>query len=314
MATQHFWNDDVVAGKPLQRHYLDALLAVSRRLRGDDRLVGIELLNEPTPGFLSPPAFERLELHPFYRRMIDGLRADGERRTIWFEPNILRDVTDADSGVPQRFSSDPDLVYAPHIYTEVFSPPRSPSPFSRQHQQASFEAAAREARLYDAPLVDGEWGGGAGGDWERYRSEHLDLEDQYQTGFAFWIWKQQPGFYDWHTVNVDGSLRTDTVKAQQLSRPHPDAVPGHLVSIDFSNRRLTTGLEGPGGTATLWSGTVVRRGGPTLLDRPLTRVLVDGHPTTAQLQPVEYSSPVVDLLGYRVLVPVPAGRHTIVLQ
>jgi aryl-phospho-beta-D-glucosidase BglC (GH1 family) len=313
-ATQHFWNDDVVAGKPLQLHFLDALLAVSRRLRGDDRLVGIELLNEPTPGFLSPPAFERLELHPFYRRMIDGLRADGERRTIWFEPNILRDVSDADSGVAQRFSSDPNLVYAPHIYSEVFSAPRSVTPFSREHQQASFEAAAREAQLYGAPLVDGEWGGGAGGDWERYRSEHLDLEDQYLSGFAFWIWKQEPGFYDWHTVNVDGGLRADTVKAQQLSRPHPDAVPGHLVSIDWSTGRLSTGLEGPGGTAALWSGTVVRRGGPTLLDRPLTRVLVDGYPRRAQLQPVEYSSAVIDLLGYRVLVHVPAGRHTIVLE
>jgi hypothetical protein len=314
VATQHFWNDDVVAGKPLQRHFLDALLAVSRRLRSDDRLVGIELLNEPTPGLVLPPAFERLELHPFYGRMIDGLRADGERRTIWFEPNILRDVSDADSGVAQRFSSDPNLVYAPHIYTEVFSAPRSLTPFSRQHQEASFEAASREAQLYDAPLVDGEWGGGAGGDWERYRLEHLDLEDQYLAGFAFWMWKQQPGFYDWHTVNVDGSLRTDTVKAQQLSRPHPDAVPGRLVSIDWTDGRLSTVLEGPGGTATLWSGTVVRRGGPTLLDRPRTRVLVDGRVRTAQLEPVEYSSRAVDLLGYRVLVDVPAGRHTIVLE
>jgi hypothetical protein len=283
-------------------------------LRGDSRLVGIELLNEPTPGFVLPPAFERLELHAFYGRMIAGLRADGERRTIWFEPNILRDVTDADSGVAQRFSSDPNLVYAPHIYTEIFSPPRSVTPLSRQHQQASFEAASREAQLYDAPLVDGEWGGGAGGDWERYRSEHLDLEDQYLTGFAFWIWKQRPGFYNWHTVNADGGLRSDTVKAQQLSRPHPDAVPGHLVSIAFSARRLSSRLEGPGGLATLWSGTVVRRGGPTLLDRPLTRVLLDGHARAAQLEPVEYSSPTVDLLGYRVRVQLPAGRHTIVLQ
>jgi hypothetical protein len=313
VATHHFWSNDVVAGKPLQQHYLDALLAISRRLRSDTSLVGIELMNEPSPGFVLPPAFELLELHPFYARMIAGLRADGERRTIWFEPNILRDVSDVDSGVARPFSSDRNLVYAPHIYTEVFSAPRSITPFSRQHQQASFEAAAREAQLYDAPLVDGEWGGGAGGDWERYRAEHLDLEDQYLAGFGFWMWKQQPGFYDWHTVKVDGGLRSDCVKAQQLSRPHPDAVPGHLVSISWSNGRLNTSIDGPGGTVTLWSGTVVRRGGPTLINRPLTRVLVDGHERAAQLEAVEYSSPAVDLFGYRVRVLVAGGSHTIVL-
>jgi hypothetical protein len=86
------------------------------------------------------------------------------------------------------------------------------------------------------------------------------------------------------------------------------------VSIDFSDGRLSTRLEGPRGTATLWSGTVVRRGGSTLLGRPLTRVLVDGRARAAQLKPVEYSSPAVDLLGYRVRVRVPAGRHTIVLE
>jgi hypothetical protein len=43
-------------------------------------------------------------------------------------------------------------------------------------------------------------------------------------------------------------------------------------------------------------------------------VLVDGHARAAQLDPVEYSSAALDLLGYRVLVRVPAGMHTITLE
>jgi hypothetical protein len=41
--------------------------------------------------------------------------------------------------------------------------------------------------------------------------------------------------------------------------------------------------------------------------------LVDGQERAAQLERVEYSSPAVDLLGYRVRVQVPEGGHTIVL-
>jgi len=304
-AYDHFWSDTVVAGKPLQQHYLEAMLTVSRLLRSDRGLLGLELMNEPTPGSLYPPAFERQQLWPFYRRMIAGLRADGERRMLWFEPNILRDALDFDTGQPERFSSDGNLVYAPHIYTGTFNSGGLPQ------LQASFAAAEREARAYGAAWVDAEWGGGSGGANEPFRVSKLDLLDQYGVGSGFWMWKQRPGFYNWQTVEVDGALRSDSLRAQQLSRPHVDAVPGLLASTSFGDGALDARVQGGGGWATVWSGTVVRRGGETLIARPYTRVAIDGRPAAAWLSRREFTTGSVSMYGYRVTFRVPPGTRDV---
>lgn len=308
-AYDNFWTDRETAGQGLQGHYLDALLAVSRRLRADRRLLGLELMNEPTFGSTTPPAFEREQLWPFERRMIRGLRADGEQRMIWFEPNILRDTLDYDSGDPERFSRDRNLVYAPHIYTGTFNGGDTPQ------LEASYAAAAQEARTYGAAWVDDEWGGGSDPKAERLRAENLALQDRYRVGGAFWMWKQRPGFYDWQTVEPDGALRDDSLRAQQLSRPHVDAVPGRLGSTAYSDGLLRARVRGRrGGVARLWSGTVVRRGGATLLERPLVRAFVDGKPVRERLRAKAFRTDAVALRGYRVRVPVPPGLHDIELR
>lgn len=302
-ALDHFWNDTVVAGKGLQQHYLEALLAVSRRLRTDRRLLGIELMNEPTFGSVGPPVFERTQLWPFYRRLIAGLRADGEQRMIWFGPNILRDVTDFDVGIPERFSDDPNLVYAPHIYTGIFNSGGA------AEMLASFAAAESEARIYGAAWVDAEWGGGT----DESREAKLALHDAFLVGSGAWMWKQQPGFYDWHTVEVDGTLRDDSLRAQQLSRPHADAVPGELLSTRYEDGRLLVRMRSHGGEARLWSGTDVLRGGPNLLDRPLTEIRIDGRRTTARVEAKGFRIGETALLGFRLSVQVPPGEHLIEL-
>jgi len=304
-AYDHFWNDTVIAGKPLQQHYLEAMLAVSRLLRHDRALLGLELMNEPTPGSLGSPRFEREQLWPFYRRMIAGLRADGERRMLWFGPSILRDVIDFDPGQPERFSSDGNLVYAPHIYTGTFNGGGLPE------LKASFAAAEREARAYGAAWVDAEWGGGSGGANEPFRQAKLDLLDSYGVGSGFWMWKQRPGFYNWQTVEVDGSLRGDSLRAQQLSRPHVDAVPGRLLATSVSDGALQARIEGGGGRATVWSGTVIRRGGESLIARPYVRVAIDGRPVPAWLSPRRFATGSVSMYGYRVGFTVPPGTRDV---
>jgi endoglycosylceramidase len=315
-ATESFWQNTAVDGRGLQQWYLGALVAVFDRLRADRRLLGIELMNEPTPGTIAPPAFERLQLWPFYRRMIAGLRAAGYRGMIIFEPDILRDELDRDPGLPQPFSDDPNLLYAPHIYTEVFSEPPQPvgayGPLAR-----SYAAAAAEARAYGAPWIDGEWGGGTdgeGGSWDRWLLENLELQDRYLAGGAFWMWKQRPGFYNWQTVEPDGGLRTDSLRAQLLSLPHPDAVPGTLQSIDYAGDRLRLRVSGPGGLARIWAGTVVRAGGPTLLADPLTRALIDGRPMRARIIRRRFRTASVWLSGDEIDVRIPPGTRQIVLM
>lgn len=314
-AAENFWQDAQVDGRGLQEWYLGALTAVSRRLRSDRRLLGIELMNEPTPGTVAPPEFERLQLWPFYRKMIAGLRAAGEWRIIFFEPNVLRDALDRDTGLPQRFSSDPNLVYAPHIYTEVFSEPPQPvgavAPLER-----SYQAAVSEARAYGSPLLDGEWGGGTngpGGSWDRWLEENLQLQDQYLVGGAFWMWKQQPGFYNWEVVEKNGNLRRDSLRAQLLASPHPDAVPGVLASVSYARDRLTLVVSGRGGVAELWGGTRVVKGGPSLLPVPLTGVRVDGRADRARIVVRRFRTRGLWLCGAQVDVQLPRGRHQVVL-
>jgi hypothetical protein len=310
-AWRHFWDDDPVHGKGLQAHYLDALLAVSRRLRSDRGLLGLELMNNPMPGGGDPPGFHREQLWPFYRRMIAGLRADGERRMIWFDRSGLSERTGRDRA--ERFSDDPNLVLAAHNYTEVFTPPQRPTG-DRANLEGWYRDVARDAETFGSALVVAEWGGPAGEGWDEWRAAQLDLQDRHLLGSAAWMWKQRPGFYDWHTVDVNGGLRGDSLRAQQLSRPHPRAVPGVLRSVRLSARRLTVRMAGRGGTATLWGGTVVRRGGRSLLRRPYVDPRIDGRRVRARVVRRRYSTRAVTLVGYEVRVRVPAGRHTIVLS
>ncbi len=307
-AYDHFWNNDVIAGKPLQTHYLEAMVKVSNYLRDHNGLLGLEIMNEPTFGSVSPPNFERQQMWPFNNRMIDGLRKAGERRMIWFEPNIARDVVDRDTGQPEKFSDDGNLVYAPHIYTGTFND-GGPAEL-----RASYEAAVQEAKVYDAPFVDGEWGGGSDEKAESMRQLKLDLQDEFRTGSAFWMWKQKPGFYNWQTVNEDGSLRDDSMRAQMLSRPHADRIPGRLVSTSYADGELTTTKKGRGGTVRLWSGTVVYKGAETLIEKPLIRVFVDGKRVRPTLQAKAFKTGNVNIRGFRVLVKVPRGRHEITLK
>lgn len=311
-AEQNFWDDATVDGRPLQQWYLQALRAVASAVSGSPALAGIELMNEPTQGALPPVAFEQTELYPFYRRMIAGLRRAGVDAPLWFEPSVLRDLDD--DAVPEaaRFSADPQLVYAVHIYTDVFSPPMSASD-PEAHLRTSYQAAAAEAAVFGTPWVDDEFGADASPQWDRWISEEQSLQDEFLTGSGFWLWKQQPDFYGWATVRPDGSLRRSTLRAQLLSEPHVDAVPGRLLSTTWAAGRLTSQVSGPGGDLLLWSGTQVLRGGPSLLPAPLTRVLLDGRPVPVTCQARSFSTAAVALGGCDLTVRIPPGRHVIVL-
>jgi hypothetical protein len=229
---------------------------------------------------------------------------------IWFDRSGLSEATGR--GPAERFSDDPNLVFAAHNYTEVFSPPKRPTG-SRENLEGWYREAVRDAGTFGAAAVVGEWGGPAGDGWDQWRADQLDLQDTWLLGSAAWMWKQRAGFYDWHTVGADGGLRGDSLRAQQLARPHPSAIPGVLGSVHHSDRRLTVRVTGRGGTATLWGGTTVKRGGRSLLRAPFTRVRIDGRRVPARVVRHRFATRHVALAGYEVRVRLPAGRHTIVL-
>lgn len=311
-AFANFWADASVHGRTLQQWYLEALVAAAKAgggTRADDNTVGVEIMNEPWPAGPSP--FEQRSLYPFYERMITGLRRAGIVVPIWFEPSILRDVTN--DALPQaaRFSTDQDLVYEVHIYSGVFSPPYGPVA-SQSSLASSYANAAAEAKVFGTPFDVGEYGSNATPAWNSWLEAQLSLQNQYRVGSGFWLWKQRVGrWYNWSVVQLDGALRSGTLRAQLLSEPHVDAVPGTLIATSSSASRLTATVQGPGGTAVLWGGTVVARGGPGGTPSTLRRVTVDGRAVAARCTTTSFTTTAVSLRGCLVTVHLRAGRHVV---
>ncbi|MCL4414907.1 MAG: glycoside hydrolase family 5 protein [Actinobacteria bacterium] len=319
-----FWADAPVYGKPIQQWYLQAALAVARAAGAASRssnVVGVELMNEPWPA--GPNPFEQRSLYPFYSRMIAGLRAGGVVAPLWFEPSIVRDLSNDALPEAARFSADPNLVYAVHIYTGVFSPPFS-SNVPEADLAASYANAAAEAKVFGTPFVVDEYGSNPTPAWNKWLSEQISLQNHYRVGSGFWLWKQRIGYwYNWATVHLDGSLRSHTLRAQMLGGPHVDTVPGRLLATSAGAESLSATIDGPAGTAVLWGGTVVEKGGPAVTTRTLSRVTIDGSPARATCHKVGFSVPgtsagagagahVTVLSGCLLTVRVPAGRHVLV--
>lgn len=311
-AFKNFWADTPVAGKPIQTWYLQAMLAVAKAAGAtstQSNVVGVELMNEPWPSGPSP--FEVQSLYPFYNRMIGGLRASGVVTPIWFEPSLVRNVTDTAVAGAARFSTDDNLVYAVHIYTGVFSPPFSPTD-SVPAMHTSYANAATEAATFGTPFVVDEYGSSATPEWNSWLSAQLGQQDAYRVGSSFWLWKQQLGKWDnWATVHIDGSLRSTTLRAQILSEPHVDAVPGTLVATTSTTNALSVTTAGNGGQATVWGGTVVTRGGPSTMTSTLRKVTIDGKSTRSTCRVMSYTTSATGLSGCHLTFSVPTGNHVI---
>jgi endoglycosylceramidase len=260
-----FWLNAGVAGPAgeapgtgLEDHYLGALAALARRFRDDSTVAGYGVFNEPWPGFAPPPDFEDLLLYPFYRRVADALTGarDGlpcpasapalpacgypdlgvhdRSHLLFLEPDHLREQTDFATALPLPVSSYPNLVYAIHAYTHVFTldalvgqdPRRAGYPPGGA--ALSYGSAEVEARGLRAALFVDEFGGEPAGD-ELLLTAQLRQQEQHLLGGTFWVWKENCaltttwGVYD----GVFGGRRDqrctyDRPPASADARPKPE--------------------------------------------------------------------------------------------
>ncbi len=232
-AFANFWQNSPVSGPQgqapgtgLQDHYIGALAALAHRFAGDPSVAGYELMNEPQPGSSgSLPAANGYqasseELYPFYTRAVEALtgvrdgrptcpasaptslsgacaypqQASVSRQSIFFEPLAYRNLVDFSLQVSQPFTSYPNVVFAPHIYTYAFTveqdllgmparPGGYPPNFTFGYQTAEAEAQAMHSAVFVTEFGDSSSTDGS------ILANELSAQEATQTGATLWGWK-----------------------------------------------------------------------------------------------------------------------------
>lgn len=98
----------------LQDHLVNVWRTVAQRFASEPAVAGYDLLNEPNPG-MTPGVNDYGTLGLFYRRAIAAIRSVDKRHMIFFEPAVVTGPLPTPGPVP-GFSSDRNLVYAPHLF------------------------------------------------------------------------------------------------------------------------------------------------------------------------------------------------------
>jgi endoglycosylceramidase len=188
--------DDLPAadGTGLQEHYSKAVLALAERFHENPAVAGYEIINEPSPGFNAAPGeVDATELFPFYAKVIDTAVSTlpGFRQLFFIEPNVERDVTDHSAIVTpwSAYSSYPNVVYAPHIYTGVFTLDQEAASTRFFPSEGGYESAISDAKALGLPLWIGEFGNNPQDDETLLRTSY-QLQDRYGLGGALWLWKE----------------------------------------------------------------------------------------------------------------------------
>lgn len=275
-----FWSNRIppvpqgdAPGPGLQDHYIGAVAAVAKRLRDEPAVTGIEIMNEPQPGEFDFMAMARDRLYPFYARVIqavtgvrDGLPTcpveaptsqDGTcaypdlgvhdtRHAIYFEPNAFRNIVDFAVQPNRPFTTYPEIVYAPHVYTHIFTLDRvlfriPPEQATWPPYSFAMQTADAEAKAMDAALVVTEFGG-PDREFPGVVEHTVAQMDRYGVGATAWEWKNNCGLEPSCGADEQGRW---TVYASGGPGAHPPQngplLPGHLASLARVYPRLTAG-------------------------------------------------------------------------
>lgn len=260
-------------GPGLQDHYIGAVAAVVGSLGDEPAVVGFEIMNEPQMGEMDPMAASRDRMYPFYARVIqavtgerDGLptcptaaptSTDGScaypdlgvrdtRHAIFFEPMAIRNLIDISVQPNRRFTSYPNIVFAPHVYTHVFTLDRQL--FRIPPQQATWpsysfalQTADAEARAMGAALAVTEFGG-PDRDYPSVTEGTLAQLDRYRASAMAWAWKNNCGLEPECDDDEEGRWATYATGGPGARPPqNGPLLPGHTSGLARVYPRLTAG-------------------------------------------------------------------------
>ena len=240
---QKFWADAPAPdGVGLQEHYTNVLIALAQRFRGDPTVAGYELMNEPQPGFnAAPEESDATELFPYWGKAVNAVvaKVKGFRQLFFVEPNVERNVTDqSEISAPwSTYSSYRNVVYAPHIYTGVFTADQEVASRRFMPNDGGYRSAISDAKALGLPLWVGEFGNNPQDDDTILRT-HYTLQDKYLLGGTLWLWKENAndvnGSVFWGVYGKPFGRGTPQPKRILItSRATPMAADGTLDSVHY---------------------------------------------------------------------------------
>jgi endoglycosylceramidase len=238
-------------GVGLQEHYADAVAALAQRFAGTPAVAGYELLNEPEPG-LAAVGMDVTELFPFYAKVIGSVlgRVKGFQQLIFIEPDATRDLTDRSFIVTpwSLFSGYRNVVYAPHVYTSVFTLDaelHAPALSPLFPASGGYDSAAADARVLGLPLWVGEFGGPVSADQTLLRAQYAN-QDRLRVGGALWYWKGSSS-YVWSVV--DGRGTPYPSRLELTDRAYPIYTNGSLEALTYDPNAGRFDLRAKGPTS-----------------------------------------------------------------
>jgi endoglycosylceramidase len=190
---QSFWSDlPAPDGVGLQEHYAHVVAVLAKRFAHEPAVAGYDLMNEPEPGFL-PQAEDGSELLPFYAKVARTVRAmvPRFRQLLFLEPGVQRNTTAQRAFFTSwaSVSSYPNAVYAPHIYTDVFTAGAVLGTPELSTFKTDYRAAADDAKALGLPLWIGEYGGPPAKD-RMILQKHYTQQEHRRIGGTMWLWKE----------------------------------------------------------------------------------------------------------------------------
>jgi hypothetical protein len=113
------------------------------------------------------------------------------QQLLFFEPGVERNTTAQRAYFTpwKAVSSYPNAVYAPHVYTDVFTLGAVAGTPEIASFNSDYAAAADDAKALGLPLWIGEYGGPPASD-SRVLAKHYAEEERWRIGGTMWLWKE----------------------------------------------------------------------------------------------------------------------------
>jgi endoglycosylceramidase len=248
-------------GVGLQDHYAKVVLALAQRFHDEPAVAGYELFNEPLPGLeVVPELVDLTSTFPFYGKVVRTVTAGvpGFRQLFFIEPDALRNVTDQREELApwSLFSNYPNVVYAPHVYTHVFTPDAELASLLPGisgilaplfPMSGGYSSAVGDAKTLGLPLWVGEFGNDVTDDNTLLR-DHYQYQDQYAIGSGIWAWKGlQPTTDTDCYCDLQGPTPTDLYafpsRIKFTARVYPLYTAGTLQSLSYDPDNATFTLQ-----------------------------------------------------------------------